>query len=73
MQLCCARYLQVRDEKSLGNRHQKICIPDKLNASYKSEIVFNIYGKRTVHVTDQGIEDEINEYYFNVKISSLGP
>lgn len=73
MQLCCAQHLQARGEKSPDNRHEKICIPDKLNASYKSEIVFNIYGKRTVNVIEQGIEDEINEYYFNVKISSLGP
>ena len=65
--------MQVIDEKSIDSWHQKICIPDKLKVSYKSEIVFNIYGKQTVNVIEQGIEDVINEYYFNVKISSLRP
>lgn len=40
-----AKHLQVRNEKAIDKCHLKSCIPDKQKASYKSEIVCNIYGK----------------------------
>ena len=46
IQMHCAWHLQVRDEKKIDNCHQKIFIPDKQKASYKSDIVCKIYGKQ---------------------------
>ena len=42
-------------------------------ASYNLERVSNSYGKQTMHVTEQGIEDEIDEDDFNVNFSFLKP
>lgn len=40
-------------------------------ASYKSEIVCNIYLKQAVNIIEQGIADEIDKDDFDVNFSSL--
>ena len=67
LQLYCAQHLQQREEKATDSCHQKSSIADNNKASYKKEIIWEIYGKRTSDILEKGIVDatDSNDFYAN--------
>ena len=73
LQLYCARYLQQRDEKAIDSCHQKSSIADNNKRSYKKEIIWDIYRKRTSDILGKGIADATASDDFHARLFSLEP
>ena len=73
LQLCCARHLQQRDEKTVGICHQKSRVADKYKSSYQKEILWDICGKRAFDIFQKSITDATNSDNFHAKLLSLLP
>ena len=73
LQLYCARYLQQRDEKAIDSCHQKSSIADNNKRSYKKEIIWDIYEKRTSDILEKGIADATDSDDFHAKLLSREP
>lgn len=73
LQLCCARHLQQRDEKTVGSCHQKSRVADKYKSSYQKEILWDICGKRAFDIFQKSITDATNSDNFHPKLLSLLP
>ena len=71
LQLYCARHLQERDEKAIDSCHQKSSIADNNKASYKKEIIWDIYEKRTSDILEKSIANETDSDDFHAKLLSL--
>ena len=71
LQLYCARHLQQRDEKAIDSCHQKSSIADNNKASYKKEIIWDIYEKRTSDILEKSIANETDSDDFHAKLLSL--
>ena len=73
LQLYCAEHLQQRDEKAIDSCHEKSSIADNNKVSYKKEIIWDIYGKRTSDILEKGIADATDSDDFYAKLLSLEP
>ena len=73
LQLYCARHLQERDQLAIDKCHQKSKISDDRKASYKKEIIWDIYGKRTNDTLEKGIAEASDSDLFNARLLSLQP
>ena len=71
LQLYCARHLKQRDEKAIDSCHQKSSIADNKKASYKKEIIWDIYGKRTSDILEKGNADTTDPNDFHLKPLTL--
>ena len=71
--LLCVRHLQERDEKAIEKLQSKLQTADKYKASNKQNILWDIYGKRTDDVFQQGLADAEDVDEFNAKLMSLKP
>ena len=49
--------MQERDEKAIGSCHQESSMADDNKASYKKEMIWDIYGKCTSDILEKGIAD----------------
>ena len=65
--------MQQRDEKAIDSCHQKSSIADNNKASYKKEIIWDIYGKRTSDILEKGTADATDSDDFHAKLLSLEP
>ena len=73
LQLYCLRHLQQRDEKAIDSCHQKSSIADNNKTSYKKEIIWDIYWKRTPGILEKDTADATDSDDFHAKIFSLKP
>ena len=73
LQLYCVRYLQQRDEKTIDSCHQKSSIADNNKRSYKEQIIWDIYGKRTSDILEKGIADATDSDDLHARRLSLEP
>ena len=73
LQLYCARHLRQRDEKAIDSCHQKSSIADNNKGSYKKEIIWDIYEKRTSDILEKGIADATDSDDFHAKLLSREP
>ena len=70
LQPYCVRHLQQRDEKAIDSCHQKSSIADNNKASYKKEIIWDIYEKRTSDILEKGTVDATDSDDFHAKLLS---
>ena len=73
MQLYCVRHLQQRDIIAIEKCAKSSQLPDSTKELYKSEILWDIYGKRTGETFEKGLADSTNENDMNRKLSDLKP
>ena len=68
--LYCVRHLQKRDELSIENLQKKSGVK-KTDASYKQQILWDIYGKRVHDTFEQGLADADDSADLEGKLNSL--
>ena len=73
LQLYCANHLQDRDQLAIDKCNEKTKISDDRKESYKKEIIWDIYGKRTNDTLEKGIAEASDADQFNAKLLSLQP
>ena len=71
LQLYCSRHLQQRDEKAIDSCHQKSSTADNNKTSYKKEIIWDIYWKRTSGILEKDTADATDSDDFHAKLFSL--
>ena len=73
MQLYCVKHLQDRDKIAIDKLHKKTNLSNEVRASYKNEILWDVYGKRCGMTFETGIADAADSDEFNSRLSALKP
>ena len=73
LELYCVKHLQDRDKIAIDKLHNKTTLSDDLRASYKKEILWDLYGRRYGTTFETGIADASDADEFNARLNSLNP
>ena len=71
--LYCVRHLQKRDEIAIEKCQEKNKTAEKNKASYKQQLLWDIYGKRSNETFQEGLADSEDVDDFVAKLASLKP